>query len=89
MKEHKTQGTTLYTLKEFKRATQNFSNDFKLGSRGFDIVYKGTLDNGTKVAIKKTNQIDKKGSEQYVNALLLLSQVNHCNLVQLHVWVLL
>lgn len=65
MKEHKIQVTTLHILKELERTTTIFLDDFKPGLEGFGIVYKGTLENGTKVAIKKTNQIDKE-SNQYI-----------------------
>ncbi|KAG0587479.1 hypothetical protein KC19_2G167400 [Ceratodon purpureus] len=78
--------TFLYTLKELQEGTKNFSDDCKLGSGGFGTVYKGTLDDGVEVAIKKTNRtVDMKGiSEQFTNEVILLSQVNHCNLVRLH-----
>lgn len=47
-------------------------------------MYKGTLDNGLEVAIKRTNQVDMNGSHQFLNEVLVLSQVNHRNLVRLH-----
>lgn len=75
---------TLYTLKELEKATKNFSDDVKLGTGGFGTVYKGTLDNGLEVAIKKTNQVDMNGSQQFLNEVSVLSQVNHRNLVRLH-----
>lgn len=84
MNKCKDQSTIFFTLKELEKATKNFSEEFKLGSGGVGTVYKGTLDNGTKVAIKKTNNIDLKESEQYINEVSLLSQVNHRNLVKLH-----
>ena len=49
-------------------------------------MYKGTLDNGVKVAVKRTNRCVemKEITEQFINEVTLLSQVNHRNLVRLH-----
>lgn len=84
IQKYKNQSLKFFTLKELEKATKNFSNDFKLGSGGFGTVYKGILDSGIEVAIKKTNNVDMKEIEQYMNEVSLLSQVNHRNLVKLH-----
>lgn len=63
LKKHKNQSTTFYTLRELEKATNNFSNDCKLGSDSFGIVYKRTLDNDVEVSIKKANHVDMNGSE--------------------------
>ena len=75
---------TLYSLRELEKATKNFAAERILGEGGFGTVYKGTLDNGVEVAIKKTNHVDTSGSQQFVNEVEVLSQVNHRNLVRLH-----
>jgi serine/threonine protein kinase len=75
---------TFYSLRELEKATKNFADERILGEGGFGTVYKGTLDNGLEVAIKKTNHVDTSGSQQFVNEVSVLSLVNHRNLVRLH-----
>lgn len=42
-----------FTPEELAASCNDFSDDNYLGEGGFSIVYKGTLENGTTVAIKK------------------------------------
>ena len=74
----------VYSLRELEKATKNFADERILGEGGFGRVYKGTLDDGVEVAIKKTNRVDTSGSQQFLNEVSVLSQVNHRNLVRLH-----
>jgi serine/threonine protein kinase len=76
--------TTLFSLKELEKATNGFADDQKLGVGGFGTVYKGTMESGLNVAVKRTNQLDTSGAHQFLNEVALLSQVNHRNLVRLH-----
>ncbi|KAG2570692.1 hypothetical protein PVAP13_7KG042400 [Panicum virgatum] len=43
---------TIFSLSELKAATENFSEEKKIGSGGFGDVYKGVLQDGQVVAIK-------------------------------------
>src|ERR1044072_1013811 len=43
----------MFQLKEVKKATNAFARDGILGSSGFGVVYKGELQDGTLVAVKK------------------------------------
>ncbi|KAI5068935.1 hypothetical protein GOP47_0015236 [Adiantum capillus-veneris] len=73
----------LFSVKEMKLATAHFSKDCLLGSGGFGQVYKGVLRDGTVVAIKVAKLGNLKGSDQVLNEVRILSQVNHRNLVRL------
>ncbi|XP_057831280.2 wall-associated receptor kinase-like 20 [Cryptomeria japonica] len=73
----------LFTRKEMLKATNAFSNDQLLGIGGFGEVYRGTLKDGTTVAVKTAKLGSIKGTEQVLNEVRILSQVNHRNLVKL------
>ncbi|CAK9267203.1 unnamed protein product [Sphagnum jensenii] len=76
--------TTLFSFRELEKATNRFADEHKVGTGGHGTVYKGMLETGLTVAVKKTNHVDISGSQQFLNEVLVLSQVNHRNLVKLH-----
>ncbi|XAR66241.1 Non-specific serine/threonine protein kinase [Bertholletia excelsa] len=73
----------VYTGKEMKRATNNFSRDRLLGAGGYGEVYRGILDNDTVVAVKCAKLGNTKSTEQVLNEVRVLCQVNHRSLVRL------
>ncbi|GJZ42966.1 wall-associated receptor kinase-like protein 20, partial [Tanacetum coccineum] len=73
----------IFTSKEIKRATNNFSSSGLLGAGGFGEVYKGILDDGTPVAVKCAKLGNTKSIDQVLNEVRILCQVNHKNLVLL------
>ncbi|KAM1396892.1 hypothetical protein ACFX2I_014537 [Malus domestica] len=73
----------MFHLKDVKKATNGFSKDRVLGSGGFGEVYKGELEDGTLVAVKSSKVGNVKSTEQVLNEVGILSQVNHKNLVRL------
>ncbi|XP_034694540.1 wall-associated receptor kinase-like 20 [Vitis riparia] len=73
----------MFSLKEVKKATNGFSKDRVLGSGGFGEVYKGELHDGTIVAVKSAKVGNLKSTQQVLNEVGILSQVNHKNLVKL------
>ncbi|CAJ1960709.1 unnamed protein product [Sphenostylis stenocarpa] len=77
-------GPVSYRYKDLKTATENFSDENKLGEGGFGNVYKGTLKNGKIVAVKKLflGQSGKM-DEQFESEVKLISNVHHKNLVRL------
>ncbi|PTQ40662.1 hypothetical protein MARPO_0038s0021 [Marchantia polymorpha] len=74
----------LFTFSELREATKDFS--VELGAGGFGTVFEGTLRDGTKVAIKKAKHgmgETRNEAKQFVNEIVILSQLNHRNLVNL------
>ncbi|KAD7478576.1 hypothetical protein E3N88_01712 [Mikania micrantha] len=55
------QGPARYGYDDLRKATNNFSNQNRLGGGVFGELYKGTLKNGDIVAIKKTSMISTSG----------------------------
>ncbi|KAI9197640.1 hypothetical protein LWI28_001967 [Acer negundo] len=54
-----------FSLTTIKAATNNFSNENKLGEGGFGPVYKGQLLNGTKIAVKRLSMRSSQAKAFY------------------------
>ncbi|KDP20815.1 hypothetical protein JCGZ_21286 [Jatropha curcas] len=66
-----------------KAATNNFSDENKLGQGGFGAVYKGTLYNGQTIAVKRLSKDSGQGDLEFKNEVLLVAKLQHRNLVRL------
>ncbi|KAL2231860.1 UNVERIFIED_CONTAM: Wall-associated receptor kinase 5 [Sesamum indicum] len=73
----------IFTSFELKKATDDFNDSMIVGQGGFGIVYKGLLPDNSIVAIKKSKYVDPNQVEQFINEVIVLSQVNHRNVVRL------
>lgn len=76
--------TGLFTFKQIKAATNNFSADCKLGEGGFGSVYLGILLDGTHIAVKLLSSRSKQGNQEFVNEIGMISALRHPNLVRLY-----
>ncbi|KAJ9566436.1 hypothetical protein OSB04_002402 [Centaurea solstitialis] len=73
----------LYSFAIIKAATNDFSENNKLGDGGFGVVYKGKLQNGKEIAVKRLSRNSGQGELEFENEVLLLARLQHRNLVRL------
>ncbi|OIT04815.1 putative cysteine-rich receptor-like protein kinase 20 [Nicotiana attenuata] len=66
-----------------RAATENFSEEHKLGEGGFGPMYKGTLANGIAIAIKRLSRTSGQGLKEFKNEVVLIAKLQHRNLVRL------
>ncbi|XP_074288961.1 wall-associated receptor kinase 2-like [Silene latifolia] len=74
---------TLFTIQELKRATKSFSKELIVGVGGYGTVYKGTLQDESIVAVKVSKVVDNTQIEQFINEMVILTQIHHRNVVKL------
>ncbi|KAJ1266291.1 hypothetical protein BS78_08G139800 [Paspalum vaginatum] len=81
-------GPQRFCYDELAAATENFSDDRRLGSGGFGSVYRGTLtDDGSRdVAVKRVSETSRQGWKEFVSEVKIISRLRHRNLVQLIGW---
>ncbi|XP_019059190.1 PREDICTED: LOW QUALITY PROTEIN: wall-associated receptor kinase-like 15 [Tarenaya hassleriana] len=73
----------IFSGKEIIKATNDFANSNLIGFGGFGEVFKGDLDDGTTIAVKRAKLGNEKSVYQIVNEVRILCQVSHKNLVKL------
>lgn len=75
----------LFSIAVLKAVTSNFSEDNVLGRGGFGVVYRGELDDGTQVAVKRmeASVVSNKGLSEFQSEIAVLTKVKHRHLVGL------
>ncbi|KAI6703901.1 hypothetical protein NL676_013037 [Syzygium grande] len=64
-------------------ATSNFSSVNELGQGGFGSVYKGVMNNGIEIAVKRLSKHSGQGNEEFKNEVRLIAKLQHRNLVKI------
>ncbi|KAL5581842.1 hypothetical protein UlMin_014284 [Ulmus minor] len=72
-----------FDLKSILDATDDFSDANKLGQGGYGPVYKGKFPGGQEIAIKRLSSISGQGLKEFKNEVVLISRLQHRNLVRL------
>ncbi|XP_020890047.1 LOW QUALITY PROTEIN: G-type lectin S-receptor-like serine/threonine-protein kinase At1g61500 [Arabidopsis lyrata subsp. lyrata] len=75
-------GLDFFDMNTIQNATNNFSLSNKLGQGGFGSVYKGKLQDGKEIAVKRLSSSSGQGKEEFKNEILLISKLQHRNLVR-------
>ncbi|KAJ4760968.1 Wall-associated kinase family protein [Rhynchospora pubera] len=75
-------GFAIFTKQQIEQATNNFDNANIIGHGGQGTVYKGSL-RGQMVAIKKCKITDERKKKEFGKEMLILSQINHKNIVKI------
>lgn len=70
-------------LSTIQSATDNFSDENKLGEGGFGPVYRGMLDGGKEIAVKRLSAKSKQGTVEFKNEVELIAKLQHRNLVRM------
>ncbi|KAI4300555.1 hypothetical protein L6164_033922 [Bauhinia variegata] len=78
-------GNLVISVQVLRNVTKNFAPENELGRGGFGVVYKGELDDGTKIAVKRMEGgvISTKALDEFRSEIAVLSKVRHRHLVSL------
>ncbi|KAI3769215.1 hypothetical protein L6452_00315 [Arctium lappa] len=82
-KESKDWELPLFNFNTIADATNNFSDEFKLGEGGYGPVYKGRLEEGKEIAVKRHSIKSNQGLDEFQNEVQCIAKLQHRNLVKL------
>ncbi|KAL3820631.1 hypothetical protein ACJIZ3_006536 [Penstemon smallii] len=74
---------SLFSFETLANATNHFSDYNFIGRGGFGPVYKGNLPNGKEIAVKRLSSASLQGNEEFMNEVVVISKLQHRNLVRL------
>lgn len=76
-------GDMAIPIQVLRNATNNFSEENRLGRVGVGTVYKGELKDGTEVGVKRMElgSVTEQGIAQFESEITVLTKVRHCHVV--------
>ncbi|XP_017247364.1 LEAF RUST 10 DISEASE-RESISTANCE LOCUS RECEPTOR-LIKE PROTEIN KINASE-like 1.2 isoform X2 [Daucus carota subsp. sativus] len=77
-------GVPIFSYADLEKATNSFDSSREVGDGGFGSVYKGKLQDGRVVAVKRLYENNFKRVEQFMNEVEILTRLRHKNLVPLY-----
>ncbi|KAK8448029.1 hypothetical protein SEVIR_8G202832v4 [Setaria viridis] len=83
MRSEKGLAFTVFSEAELIQATNNYDKSRIIGKGGHGTVYKGIVKGNMPVAIKRCALIDERQKKEFGQEMLILSQINHKNIVKL------
>lgn len=81
----KEQGNMFMSINMLRVVTNNFSEQNIIGRGGFGVVYRGELEDGTQIAVKRMEAavVSNKGLSEFQSEIAVLTKVKHRHLVGL------
>ncbi|XP_066343387.1 putative wall-associated receptor kinase-like 16 isoform X1 [Miscanthus floridulus] len=83
MRSEKGLAFIVFSEAELIQGTDNYDKSRIIGKGGHGTVYKGIVKNNMQVAIKRCALIDERQKKEFGQEMLILSQINHKNIVKL------
>ncbi|CAL5405741.1 unnamed protein product [Camellia sinensis] len=73
----------LFDFATIANSTNQFSIDNKLGEGGFGPVFKGRLEDGQEIAVKRLSKYSRQGVDEFKTEVSCIAKLQHRNLVKL------
>ncbi|CAO2040202.1 unnamed protein product, partial [Urochloa humidicola] len=83
MRSRRVDTVRVFSKKELENATNNFDKRRELGRGGHGTVYKGIMKDSRIVAIKRSKVCNTNQKDEFVQEIIIFSQINHRNVVRL------
>ncbi|KAK1325608.1 putative receptor-like protein kinase [Acorus calamus] len=78
---NRTMGGRRFAISEIRQATRNFDEALVIGTGGFGKVYKGEIEEGVAVAVKRAHPQSQQGVAEFETEIEMLSKLRHRHLV--------
>ncbi|GLJ15911.1 hypothetical protein SUGI_0262930 [Cryptomeria japonica] len=76
-------GLIFFNMSEIREATGNFSESNLIGEGRFGMVYRGTLADGRRIAVKRSKDLKQRAEEEFSHEIQVISNTKHRNLLPL------